>query len=79
MRKKSKKPVRGVCASQGWSQKIPLVNNFFYYKRDILRKYPQIAKKNCSKSEKYEFANIFTRFFQRGQFLLRGFKQNSIN
>ena len=41
----SKKPVGGVCASQDWSQKIPLAKMIFFYKRDILRKHPQIAKK----------------------------------
>ena len=45
MRKKSKKPVRGVCASQDWSQKNPLAKLILFYKRDILRKHPQIAKK----------------------------------
>ena len=52
---------------------------FFFYKRDFLRKHPQIAKKNGPKSEKYKFTNIFTRFFQCGQFLLEGSKQNSMN
>ena len=75
----SKKPVGGVCASQDWSQKIPLAKIIFFYKRDILRKHPQIAKKTGSKSEKYKFTNIFSRFFQRGQFSLKGFKQNPMN
>ena len=44
-----------------------------------MRKHPQIAKKNGSKSEKYKFTNIFTGFFQRGQVLLKGFQQNSMN
>ena len=41
----SKKPVGGVCASQDWSKKIPLAKIIHFYKRDILRKHPQIAKK----------------------------------
>ena len=41
----SKKPVGGVCASQDWSQKNPLARRILFYKRDILRKDPQIAKK----------------------------------
>ena len=45
MRKKSKKPVGGVCSSQDWSQKNPLAKWIFFYKSDILSKYPQIAKK----------------------------------
>ena len=75
----SKKPVGGVCASQNWSQKIPLAKIIFFHKRNILRKHPQIAKKTGSKSEKYKFTNIFSKFFQRGQFLLKEFKQNSMN
>ena len=42
---KNAKLVGGVCASQDWSQKIPLAKMIFFYKRDILRKHPQIAKK----------------------------------
>ena len=45
MRKKSKKPVGGVCASQDWSQKIPLKKSKMFYERNVLRKHPQIAKK----------------------------------
>ena len=41
----SKKPVGGLCASQDWSQKIPLKKSKMFYKRNILRKHPQIAKK----------------------------------
>ena len=44
-----------------------------------MRKHPQIAKKNGSKSEKYKFKNILTGFFQREQVLLKGFQQNSMN
>ena len=46
MRKKSKKPVGGVYASQDWSQKKALAKRISFYKRYILRKHPQIAKKN---------------------------------
>ena len=52
MRKKSKKPVGGVYASQDWSQKKALAKRICFYKRYILRKHPQIAKKIGSKSEK---------------------------
>ena len=45
MRNKSKKPVGGVCSSQDWSQKNPLARRILFYKRDILSKDPQIAKK----------------------------------
>ena len=41
----SKNPVGGVCASQDWSQKNPLIRRISFYKRNILRKHPQIAKK----------------------------------
>ena len=41
----SKKPVGGVCASQDWSQINPLAKWILFHKRDILRKYPQIAEK----------------------------------
>ena len=78
---KRKKPVGGVCSSRDGSQKIPLKKSKMFYKRNILSKHPQIAKNVSSKSEKYKFTNIFSRSFQRGQFLLKGFnfKQNSIN
>ena len=52
MRKKSKKPVGGVYAGQDWSQKKALTKRICFYKRYILRKHPQIAKKIGSKSEK---------------------------
>ena len=51
----------------------------YFRKIKICEKDPQVPKKRGLKSEKYEFTNIFTRFFQYGQFLLKGFKQNSIN
>ena len=38
---------------------------------------PPIIKKMGSTSEKYKFANIFSRFFQCGQFSL--YKPKSIN
>ena len=47
-----KKPVGGLCAGQDWSQKIPLKKSKMFYKRNILRKHPQIPKKMHSKSEK---------------------------
>ena len=46
MRKKSKKPVGGVYPSQDWSQKKALAKIISFYKRYILGKHPQIAKKN---------------------------------
>ena len=45
MRKKSKKPVGGVYAGQDWSPKTALAKRICFYKRHILRKHPQIAKK----------------------------------
>ena len=42
---KRKKPVGGVCSSQDGSQKIPLKKSKMFYKRNILSKHPQIAKK----------------------------------
>ena len=45
MGKKSKKPVGGVCSSQDWSPKNPLAKRIFFYKRGILSRDPQIAKK----------------------------------
>ena len=45
MRNKYKKPVGGDCSSQDWSQKNPLAKIDNFYKRDILSKDPQIAKK----------------------------------
>ena len=51
MRKKSKKPVGGVYAGQDWSPKKALTKRICFYKRYILRKHPQIAKK-CSQSLK---------------------------
>ena len=44
MRKKSKKPVGGVFASQDWSQEKASAIRICFYKRYILRKHPQIAK-----------------------------------
>ena len=51
MSKKSKEPVGGVYASQDWSQKKALAKRICFYKRYILRKHPQIAKK-CIQSLK---------------------------
>ena len=42
---KRKKHVGGVCSSQDGSQKIPLKKSKMFYKRNILSKHPQIAKK----------------------------------
>ena len=39
----SKKPVGGICASQDWSQTIPLKKSKMFYKMNILRKHPQVA------------------------------------
>ena len=44
MRKNSKKPVGGVYASQDWSPEKPLTKRIQFYKRNILRKHPQISK-----------------------------------
>ena len=72
MRKKSKKPVGGVCASQDWTKKKALAKRIIFYKRYILRKHPQIAKK-CIQSLKNRHLCYFFQFLQRG------FKQNSMN
>ena len=45
MGKNLKKPVRGVCSSQDWSQINPLAKRIYFYKMDILSKDPEIAKK----------------------------------
>ena len=58
MRNKSKKPVRGVCARQDWSQKNPLARRILFCKRDILRKHPEIAK-NQVQSLKNTNSQIF--------------------
>ena len=51
----------------------------FFYKRGILSKDPQVAKKMIE-SLKNRNSQIFSLdFFQRGQFLLKEFQQNSIN
>ena len=42
---KRRKPVGGVSSSQDGSQKIPLKKPTMFYKRNILSKHPQIAKK----------------------------------
>ena len=42
---KRRKPVGGVSSSQDGSQKIPLKKSTMFYKRNILSKHPQIAKK----------------------------------
>ena len=55
------------------SQKNPLAKIINFYKRDITSKDPPNSQKDGSKSEKYKITNIFTRFFQRRQFLLKGF------
>ena len=44
MRKKSKKPVGGVYSSQDWSKKKPVNKRICFYKINVLRKHPQIAK-----------------------------------
>ena len=49
--KKYKKPVRGVCSSQDWSQKNPLAKRNLFYKSDVLSKHPEMAKK-CIQSLK---------------------------
>ena len=59
--------------------KNPITKRINSYKMDICEKDPQVPKKRGLKSEKYKFTNIFTRFVQHGQFLLKGFKLNSIS
>ena len=59
-------------------KKILLQAEYFFIKGTFCAKTPK-QKKNGSKSEKYIFTNIFNRFFQRGKFLLKRFKQNSID
>ena len=60
--KKYKKPVRGVCSSQDWSQKNPLAKIKLFYKRDVLSKHPEIAK-NAFKVWKNWFFAIFSKFY----------------
>ena len=55
MRQKSKKPVGGVYASQDWSKKKALAKRISFYKRYILRKHPQIAKKIVQSLKKLIF------------------------
>ena len=74
----SKKPVGGVCASQDWSQKIPLKKSKMFYERNVLRKHPQIAKKWVQSLKNTNSQICSLNFFQRGQFLLKGFQQNSM-
>ena len=63
MRKKSKKPVGGVFASQDWSQKKALAKRICFYKRYILRKHPQIAKR-WVQSLKIGIFAIFSNFYK---------------
>ena len=58
----SKKPVGGVCASQDWSQKIPLAKIIFFYKRNILRKHPQMAKKRVQSLKNTNSQILFADF-----------------
>ena len=53
------------CSSQDWSQKIPLAK-FFFLVKSLFEQTPPNSKKMGSKSEKWQFTNIFTRFFERG-------------
>ena len=71
-RKTWKKPVRGVCSSQDWSQKKALAKIIAFYKTNILSKHPEIAKKWVQSLKN----RIFCYFFK---VLLKGFKQNSMN
>ena len=54
-KKKINKPVWGVFSSQDWSQKKPLAKKIFLFKRDILRKHPQIAKTGIQSLKKMIF------------------------
>ena len=57
--KKYKKPVRGVCSSQDWSQKNPLAKRNLFYKSDVLSKHPEMAKKSIQSLKKFNFCNFF--------------------
>ena len=72
MRKKSKKPVGGVYSSQDWSQKKALAKRICFYKRYILRKHPQIAKKWVQSLKNRNFCYFF-------QVLPKKSKQNARN
>jgi len=50
--KKIQKPVGGVFSSQDWPLKKPLPKRNIFYKRDILRKHPQIAKNGIQSLKK---------------------------
>ena len=65
MRKKSKKPVGGVYSSQDWSQKKASAKRNCFYKRYILSKHPQIAKKLVQSLKNRNFCYFF-KFLQRG-------------
>ena len=56
---KRKKPVGGVCSSQDGSQKIPLKKSKMFYKRNILSKHPQIAKKWDQSLKNWNFCYFF--------------------
>ena len=62
----SKKPVGGLCASQDWSQKIPLKKSKMFYKRNILRKHPQIAKKCIQSLKNRNFCYFFLFLLTKG-------------
>ena len=60
------------------SKKSSGKNNSFY-KKGYFAKRPLNSKQISSKSEKYKFTNIFSRFVQCGQFSLKGYKPKSMN
>ena len=64
MRKKSKKPVGGVYASQDWSQKKDLAKRIAFYKMNILSKHPEIAKKWVQSLKNRNFCYFF-KFYLR--------------
>ena len=64
MRKKSKKPVWGVFFKSRAVSKKALAKIICFYKRYILKKHPQIAKKNRFKVWKIEFFAIFSNFYK---------------
>ena len=72
MRENSKKPVRGVYASQDWSPEKALTKRIQFYKRKCLHEHPQIATKWVQ-----SLKNLIVGYFFK--FLQRGLKQNSIN
>ena len=75
MRTESKKPVRGVCSSQGWSPKNPLTKMIiFFYKKGHFEQTPQNSKKDGSKSD-----NTNSQIFSQGFSNVDNFYQRNLS